>query len=122
MRFGLGASFYNVETWHNDTIPDIVNGGYTYSFKKIKNETIGGISGKIEFMTVNISTPFGASITYFDEAIGANAWLQIPVPIFQNKLSLRLDAKSFIPVFRNDAHDWELKSIFIPMARIIYNF
>ena len=71
-------------------------------------------------MTKNISTPYGASVQYFDEGLGVNAWLQIP--IIQNTFALRLDAKGYFKAFKDNPRAWEKKSVFIPMARFIVNF
>jgi hypothetical protein len=65
------------------------------------------------------TTPFGASIQYFDEALGTNIWLQIP--IIDNTLAIRLDAKGYFVAFR-DRHKWEDYSVIMPMVRLIVNF
>ena len=84
------------------------------------DETVGGLSGKIEIMAKNIATPYGAAVQYFDEALMANLWLQIPV--IENTLALRIDAKGYFVAFREDVHAWENSSVFTPMARVIVNF
>ena len=119
-RFGIGTSFYNVEKWDYLLNTDQITGLHSYLYSKLSQESIFGISGKIEFMSKNILTPFGASLQYFDESIGANIWLQIP--IVKNTLALRLDAKGYFTAFRDKPHDWENKSVFMPMARFIVNF
>jgi hypothetical protein len=45
---------------------------YIYS-KDSRDETIGGISMKLDFMSRDITTPFGASLQYFDESIYGSA-------------------------------------------------
>jgi hypothetical protein len=118
MRFGIGASMYNVEKWTFDKHPDILK--KEIIMKKADDESILGISGRFEFMARNIVTPYGASIQYFDEALMANLWLQIPV--VENTVYVRLDAKGYFTAFRNEAHPWENKSVFTPMGRLILNF
>jgi len=119
-RFGIGTTYYNVESWDYLLGMDQNTGKTTFTFVKQKQESVFGISGKIEFMSKNILTPFGASVQYFDESIGANIWLQIP--IVKNTLALRLDAKGYFTAFKDKPHDWENKSVFMPMARFIVNF
>ena len=123
-RFGIGGTVYSVERWYNVLIDNSNNpeaDGNTIRYEKQNNETIGGISGKVEFMSKNITTPFGATVQYFDEGIGLNAWIQ--VPIVENTLALRFDAKGFFKAFSDKPREWESdKGIFIPMARFIVNF
>nr|HPO62173.1 hypothetical protein [Candidatus Kapabacteria bacterium] len=120
LRFGVLGSVYNVEKWYNKL--DTTGLDRKYSFAKQDNEVVGGISGKIEFMATNVSWPFGASAQYFDEGIGANAWLHIPLPIMDNRVALRLDAKAYFAAFKSEPRAWESESLFIPMARLIFNF
>lgn len=122
LRFGVLGSVYNVEKWFNRISEDSITGDRSLSFSKLDNEVIGGISGKVEFMATNVSWPYGASAQYFDEGIGANVWLHIPLPIMDNRMALRLDAKAYFAAFKNTPRAWESKSLFIPMARLIFNF
>lgn len=119
MRFGIGATMYNVETWsfRKDSSDPIRN---TLDYYKKDDETIGGISGRLEFMSKNVVTPYGASIQYFDESLMADIWLQIPV--IENTFAIRLDAKGYFAAFRDDEHEWEHSSLFTPMARFIVIF
>ena len=117
-RFGIGASMYTAEKWIY--IIDPASPTPKLLFKKMGDETVAGISGRIEFMTTNAITPFGGSVQYFDEALYGNLWLQIPV--IGNSLALRLDTKAFFPAFRKTVRPWEVESMFIPMARIIVSF
>jgi hypothetical protein len=117
-RFGIGGTIYNVERWYNDL--DSSSEINKLKFRKLDDETIGGISGRIEFMTKNIITPFGAFVQYFDESLSTGLWLQIP--IIEKTLALRLDAKGFFSAFKNQPHKWESKSVFVPSARLIVNF
>lgn len=120
-RFGIGGSVFNVETWYNRlNITQDENGAEKREavFTERENETIGGISGRIEYMTINTPTPYGFGVQYFDEAISGNIWLQIP---FSTQVAVRLEGKAFAPAFR-DPHPWENSNVFIPSARLIWNF
>lgn len=120
-RFGIGGSVYSVESWYN-RINIIEEDGVEVDreavFTKRKSETIGGISGRVEYMTINTPTPYGFALQYFDESISGNVWLQIPL---MTSLAVRLDGRASAPVFR-DAHPWENSNVFIPSARVIWNF
>ncbi len=118
LRFGIGATVYNVEQW-----------GYKYDrsdsedevkYYKVEDETKGGISGKMDFMVRDVATPYGATLQYFDEALFGKVWIQFPV--IDNTLSIRLDAKGYFNAFRDEDHPWEDGSVFTPMARFIVNF
>ena len=117
LRFGLGGTVYSAEYW-NYEIPT-TGETTTIEYTKSKTETIGGVSGKIEFMSKNISTPFGASVQYFDEALGMKLWLAIPV--VDNTFAIRLDASGYFTLFR-DPHPWEHSSVLVPQIRFIFNF
>lgn len=123
-RFGIGGTLYTVEKWYNKLIDNTNNpdkDGNEISYEKLNNETIGGISGKLEFMSKNITTPFGATVQYFDEGIGLNAWIQFPV--VENTFAIRVDAKGYFKAFADEPRAWETdKGMFIPMARFIVNF
>ncbi len=116
-RFGLGGTIYSAEYWNYKVPEGVETPELTYS--KHKEETIGGVSGKVEFMSKDILTPFGASLQYFDEAISLKLWLEIPV--VENTFALRFDASGFFTAFR-DPHPWEHSSVFIPQIRFIFIF
>ena len=119
LRFGLGATIYGAEKWHD--VLDTVDFEPTYNMKKANHETIGSISMKFEFMSTDVSTPFGASLQYFDETIFASAWLQIP--IVRESFFLRVEGRAFSAAFRETIRPWENKGIvFLPSARLIFNF
>jgi hypothetical protein len=120
MRFGIGGTVYNVEKWYHTAQINEETLEREVVYEMLENETIGGVSGKLEFMVKDITTPYGASIQYFDEALYTNAWLQIP--IVDNTLALRLDAKGYFTAFRDMPHEWENESVFVPMARVIVTF
>lgn len=119
LRIGIGATVYGAETWHdsqelNEDQEEVI------AFIKGNTETVGGISMKLDFMRRDVRTPYGASLQYFDESIFANAWLQ--VPIVRDAFYLRLEAKGFVAAFKDILHPWENKSVFIPTARLVFNF
>jgi hypothetical protein len=105
-----------MERWSDK---DSVVGGETKQFfRKFDSEFIGGISGKVEFMNTSWSTPLGASLQYFDEAVLGNVWLQLQA---SDNLGFRIDANIFTPVFR-DPRAWENNAVFMPSIRAILNF
>jgi hypothetical protein len=121
-RFKLGGTVYGMESWTDRTDSsaqiDPNTGELPLVFTKASTETIGGISGRIEYMATNNATPYGAGLQYFDEAIMADVWLQVPI---SRSFAFRIDAKGFAPILR-DPRVWENKTIFIPTVRAIYNF
>ncbi|MBX3045244.1 MAG: hypothetical protein KIT33_10515 [Candidatus Kapabacteria bacterium] len=120
LRFGLGGTVYGVERWYNNNVEDPDTRRNTIKYERLSDETVGGISGRIDFMARNVATPFGVTAQYFDEGLFANIWLQ--VPLIENTLALRLDAKGYFKAFANQPRAWENNSVFIPMARFIVNF
>ena len=87
---------------------------------KSSSEPIGGVSMKAEFMAKNATTPYGATLQYFDESISGSIWIQIP--IVENVFFLRLDAKGYAAAFKDEPRIWEKRSLFMPMARLVFNF
>ncbi len=126
LRLGLGGTVYNVETWVDRIVEEPDENGDTQKkvvYANSKNETFGGVSAKVEFMTIKNSTPYGSSLQYFDETLRGNIWLQIPVSY--NKFFLRFDLDGFFSLRKNsDTRPWEYnnKAIFIPMAKLIFVF
>jgi len=118
IRFGVGGTFYTVEKWYN--FLDKSGNENKIVYKELNTETVGGVSGKIEFMATNNTTPYGATLQYFDESLRIAAWLRIP--IIQNSLSLQLDVNGYMTTFKDTPREWELNSVFIPMARFIFLF
>ncbi len=116
MRFGIGATAYQAETWtyRQDTDNEELE------YYKLDAETVGGLSGKIEAMVTDVATPYGGSIQYFDESLYTSIWLHFPV--IENTLGVRLEANGFFTAFRDDLHPWENDSVFIPMARFVFTF
>lgn len=120
-RFGIGGTVYTAERWMNFIDSTNINEGeLKLGFHEIESKTIGGVSGRIDFMAKNIMTPYGASMQYFDEGIGMNAWLQLP--IMANTFSVRLEANGYYKAFKDNPRPWENRSVFIPTARFIVFF
>jgi hypothetical protein len=116
MRFGLGGTIYSAENWGYKglTSPDSPR-----EFLQIDDETIGGVSAKLDFMVKSKTTPFGGSIQYFDSGLFADVWLQ--VPIIENTFSARISGKGFIKAF-DDPRAWEVESVLIPSVSAIMFF
>ena len=126
-RIGIGGTVYGAETWHDfeelDADGNPVEDEYgnpIINYLNADNETVGGLSLKLEFMARDITTPFGASLQYFDESLFANAWIQIP--IVQNAFFVRFEAKGFAAAFKETLNPWENKAVFMPSVRLIFNF
>ncbi len=117
-RFGLGATFYQVEKWFYDL--DTSNFRRKLTFKKYDEVSVGDVSIRIDFMSTNIATPFGVNLQYFNGGIGGGIWLQ--VPIIRNTLAMRIDGRGYFVPFKDKQEDWENKGYFVPMVRFIVNF
>lgn len=115
-RLRLGGTVYNMETW--GTVPDSTSQEPATIYKKLEAETIGGISGRVDFMTTGWATPVGFSLSYFDETILGSAWLQVPII---ESFAVRADVRVFTPVFR-EARIWENNAVVMPALRFIFNF
>lgn len=114
-RMRLGGTIYNMESWATSAGKD---GDTASLYRKTDNETIGGLSGAIDFMTTAWSTPVGFTISYFDETVLGKAWLQVPVV---EQFAIRIDARVFAPVFR-DPRQWENDAVVLPAVNFIFNF
>ncbi len=116
-RFQLGATLYGAETWaeRTDTTADreVIR-----RFVKEESETIGGISGGVDFMATKVSTPYGFSVQYFDGTVLGTVWLQIPIT---RSFALRFDGRLFSCLLR-DPRPWESSTLFLPSARLVLNF
>jgi hypothetical protein len=117
-RFGLGATFYQVEKWFYDL--DTADFRRKLVFRKYDDASVGDVSIRIDFMANNIATPFGANVQYFNGGIGGGLWLQ--VPIIKNTLALRIDGRGYFVPFKDKPEEWENKGYFVPMVRFIVNF
>lgn len=118
MRFSVGGTGYSMESWGYEINDDLENP--KVNLEERESEFVGGISGKLEFMTTNNTTPFGGGIQYFDESLQFNGWVQVPV--VENTFSIRLEANGYAVAFRKSARPWEMNSLLVPMARLIYVF
>lgn len=118
MRFSVGGTGYSMEKWGYELNDDINEP--KVNLENRSSEFVGGISGKLEFMTTNNTTPFGGGIQYFDESLQFDGWVQ--VPIVENTFSIRLEANGYAVAFRKNPRPWEVNSLIVPMARLIYVF
>ncbi len=114
-RMRLGGTVYNMESWSAISGEDQDT---AVVYRKVDNETIGGLSGAVDFMTTAWSTPVGFTLSYFDETILGKAWLQVPI---MDQFAVRFDAKVFAPVFR-DPRIWESSAVVMPAVNFIFNF
>ncbi|MCX7908630.1 MAG: hypothetical protein N2560_03845 [Ignavibacteria bacterium] len=117
-RFGLGATFYQVEKWFYDL--DTADLRRKLVFRKYDEVSVGDVSIRIDFMATNIATPFGANLQYINGGIGGGLWLQ--VPIIRQTLALRIDGRGYFVPFKDKPEEWENKGYFVPMVRFIVNF
>ncbi|MBM4179354.1 MAG: hypothetical protein FJ211_08495 [Ignavibacteria bacterium] len=116
-RLRLGGAGYGIERWADRTYQAQDQTDST-EFEMYNDKFYGGVSAKVEFMNTSWSTPLGASLQYFDDAIFGNIWLHVQA---SNDLGFRLDVSMFSPVFR-EARLWENASVFMPSLRAILNF
>lgn len=118
-RFGFGGTAYQIESWGYGWVEDPETLVESIQFIERTNETIAGVSGRVELLVLGATTPYGLGVQYFDEAISGNLWLQLP---FTEQVALRMDVKGFAAVMR-DAYEWETQSsVIAPSFRVIYNF
>lgn len=120
-RFKLGGTYYSMERWiqeksldreTGDTVTNVVQPGFKPS------ENIGGISGKVEYMALSNTVPWGAGLQFFDGTLLSNVWLQLP---FSDQFSIKGDARMFNTLLR-DPKLWERRSFFIPSLQFIVTF
>ncbi|MFM2133348.1 MAG: hypothetical protein RL156_629 [Bacteroidota bacterium] len=128
-RFRIGGALYSRETWTNEvgttSIDTLRNGtrsgdtSYTMnSYKKSGAKTVGGVSIRMDYMSMYVTTPYGFTLQYFDDALMAQAWLLMPL---SPNLGIRFDGTIVSPILR-EAYEWENASTFVPSLRVIYNF
>jgi len=120
LRLGVGGTFYAMERWYNKVEEDQETFERKIVMAKRDEESIGGVSAKLDFMAKDLTTPFGLTLQYFDEGMFTDIWLHIP--IVEQTLSMRLSAKGYFKAFTDEPREWENSSVFIPMARFIVNF
>ena len=120
-RLKFGGTVYGVDHYVNrpDTSVSLADvSERPNTLYKTNSETVGGVSGKIEYMKGGQSIPFGAGIQYNDQSILANVWLQF---IINPSLDLKLEGKYFTPMFR-EPHDWENVNNVVPSLSVKYHF
>jgi hypothetical protein len=124
LRFKVGMSAFGMEAWHYRMTGKDDQGQDVYGFAKAEtgNESYFGITGRIEYMATNVSTPYGLAVQYFDESLSGNVWLQIPFGAsFDPIKAVRLEGRFFAPITRS-ARPWENSSVVVPGLRLIFNF
>lgn len=120
-RFKLGGTFYSMENWVQEPRENRLTGIWdtvTVQNKFDPDEFRGGISGKVEYMALSNTVPWGAGIQFFDGTILTNAWLQVP---FNDQFSVKGEARMFRTVLR-DPLPWEQESLFFPNLQFIVTF
>lgn len=129
-RFRIGGGIYSREIWEDNTgsgrfqlvdARGVVRKDSAFAINRwFRTDTryIGGVSARIDFMAMRVTTPYGFGVQYFDDALFAQAWLLIPI---SQQIGLRFDGQYYAPLLRNP-HEWETVSVFIPTVRVIYNF
>lgn len=129
-RFRIGGGIYSREIWEDNTgsgrfqlvdARGVVRKDSAFAINRwFRTDTryIGGVSARIDFMAMRVTTPYGFGVQYFDDALFAQAWLLIPI---SQQIGLRFDGQYYAPLLRNP-HEWETASVFIPTVRVIYNF
>ncbi len=122
LRLGLGGTYYGVEKWYKSySFDDSIAFACNSQYEMYDEESIVGISGKIDFMAKNVVTPYGASLLYFNESMGYSGWLLFQAPFVKN-MFLKLSASGYAPIFKDDPEPWENESVIVPMLRIMYIF
>ncbi len=128
-RFRIGGAIYSRETWTNEVgtvhVDSLTNNKKTgdttmqvNTWSKTETKSIGGVSVRIEYMSMYVTTPYGFGLQYFDEAVLGNAWMLVPI---NPNFGIRFEGTFTTPVLR-DPYIWENRTTFVPSARIIYNF
>ncbi len=122
LRFGMGGTVYTVEEWgfqQGEVSPQMPIAPFNYVNNENGNETIGGITGRLEFLAQDDTNPYGGSVQYFDKQIGYEAWMQFNV--IDQRLAFKALLMGYSNLFR-DAYEWELDNMFMPTVRAIYTF
>ncbi|HRE57747.1 MAG TPA: hypothetical protein PLW09_07980 [Candidatus Kapabacteria bacterium] len=120
-RFKLGGTFYSMENWvkkERENLETRMMDTVVVQNPNDPDEQIGGISGKVEYMALSNTVPWGAGVQFFDGTILTNAWLQVP---FNDQFSVKGEARMFRTVSR-DPKPWEQASLFFPNLQFIVTF
>ena len=119
LRLGIGGSFYTMENWKYKAGVDENNIAKGSVYYKNSTEVVGGLSARLDFMVQDVSTPYGASLNYFDEVVNMNFFVQFPV--VENMLYLKLNANGNV-ILRETQRPWENGGFFMPSVNLIYVF
>jgi hypothetical protein len=119
-RINMGPAFYVAESWSN-RIDTNASGEQSLKMFQANSETIADFNARVEFMTVNTTTPFGLVVSYFDRTLAGNLWFQFPIMNNDNLLALRCEGKWFWSALR-DPRKWENASVVIPTISLVWNF
>lgn len=122
LRFGIGGSFYNMETWRYSTEFDQDLTPVDVAYGNVESESIGGVALKLDFLAKNDRTPFGTTLNFFDEVLYVDAFVQIPV--IENSFSIKVNAKGNY-ITRGTLRAWEEaigRGFFQPNVSLIYAF
>ncbi|MDC1068226.1 hypothetical protein OAQ99_03590 [Candidatus Kapabacteria bacterium] len=119
LRFSLGGAYYNVENWSYST--SVLEDGVTRKeiFGQNGDESIGGISIKMDFMSSAGDLPWGASLQYFNESFYSNIFAQFA--IIDNTLFAKINAVGRFDI-KSERDPWESTGFFQPMFNLIYIF
>jgi hypothetical protein len=120
-RLKIGGTVYGVDTEVRQQDTTVVAVGETSTptvFSKITSETVGGVSGKVEYMKGGQKIPYGASLQYQDQSLLSDIWLQF---IINPRFDLKVGLKYFTPVFR-EPHAWENANYVVPSVSLKYHF
>ena len=119
LRFGIGGAFYNVESWNWENDETINNGEENVVFKKSNSDAIGNFVIKVDFVSKNSSTPYGANLNYFDGTLQINGFVIFPV--IDNTFFIKVNARGNT-ILRDDLNPWEVNGLFQPDINFSYRF
>jgi len=124
-RLKIGGTAYGVDDFirAEDTTVQ-VTGEDTRPTKlyKVNSFSQGSISGKVEYMRVGQTIPWGASLQYLDQSILADIWIQFAIT---PRLDLKFDGKYFTPLDKERrpiTHPWENPNLIVPAVTLKYHF
>ncbi len=124
-RLKIGGTAYGVDYYTRHYDADAVVTGTEERptiLVKDHSESVGGISGKIEYMKTGQYIPWGAGLQYFDQSILSDIWIQFAVT---PSLDLKFAGKYFAvlnPKSRLETHPWENTSLVVPSVSVKYHF
>lgn len=123
-RLKIGGTAFGVDYFTRQYDPEAVvtDGERPTILVKEKSESVGGISGKIEYMKTGQHIPWGLGVQYLDQAVLSNIWIQFAVT---TSLDLKFEGKYFAtlnPKERLKSHPWENASMVVPSLSLKYHF